>query len=157
MEDGLDVVAVRVADQGAVVALVVLRVFGWGLLLAGAGGQRGVEERIDRGAGVRDEGDVGRRGRPIARRDQIDGEVGRSFDAGGREGLAPVQLLEPERPQRPAVEVAARGSLTSRSTWSITTRRVIPWPVGGVVMASASWRSHAEANPARRDDDLAAS
>ena len=149
MNDGLDIVAVGVVDEGAVVALVVLRVLGRRLLLAGAGGQRRVEEGVDRGAGVRDEGDVGRGRRLVARRDQIDGEVGRTFDAVGREGLAPVQLLEPERRQRPAVEVAARGSLTSRSTWSITTRRVVPWPVGGVVMAfclmAVSWGT----NPAR--------
>lgn len=52
MEDGLDVVAVGVVHEGAVVTLVVLRVLGRRLLLAGTGGQGGVEESVDRGPGI---------------------------------------------------------------------------------------------------------
>ena len=78
MADRLDVVAVRVKDEGPVIVGRVLGSHAGPPVLSPAGGQRGLVERIDLFPPVRREGDVNGRPGRVGRRD---GEIGCLFES----------------------------------------------------------------------------
>jgi hypothetical protein len=56
--DGLDVVAVRIEHEGAVIVRVIMRPQAGSAMVRAAGGERGFVEFVDRGAVGRREGDM---------------------------------------------------------------------------------------------------
>src|SRR5207249_1518797 len=99
VEDGFDVVAVRVVDVGAVVPAGVLVAYPWAGPVGTPVGQRRGVERLDRFPALRDEGDVrGRRRRYLTGRDDRE-VVDSGYPVGGALDVAGTEPGEAERGQ----------------------------------------------------------
>jgi hypothetical protein len=108
--DGFDVVAVRIEDEGGVVALAV-GAWPGSPVVAAAGGEGGGVERVDGGLVDGVEGDVDAEDRLRA---QLDGEVFEGRRASAEGARAVVDELEAERRKGIDVERAAGGEIADR-------------------------------------------